>query len=327
MYTKALSLKPNLKLKTMRYFIEIFCLSTFCICVYACTSDAPKMLSNDKVQENNFTEAALQTVQDSMQLDEAAFERISDIIIRYEAETKKVQKQQFNNPKSKQQVMQNLLKSRRAELGDVLKPKQMMTFNKMYKESLANERKRAKEERQLAPEEREALAKQLRDYRTKSVAPQIIEQRKALEAAMSSTDKAQIAGLREKMKTFNLSMKDKKNACAAIDQANKKAKMTCRRELRALQKTYDPIKKEMEELITLLKEKPGTQAVMTTMDTQRDTWRADLKKMLDKYSDKEIDVDKIPLGKYFRIAPTTTFLMLNPENINESEIETIDDEN
>jgi len=298
----------------MSYFFKIFCLFVLYVCISACTSDAPKSLASNP-QKDDFTSTALQTVQDSMQLDQATFERVSNIVHKYETETKAIQKRQFNDPKSKKQVMQNLLKSRRTELGDALKPKEMMTFNRLYKESLANERKQAREAKQLSEEDRRALAQKLQEYRMESVAPILTEQRKALEAAMSSADKAQLAGLREKMASFNKSVKNKKAACAAIGKAERKAKTECRRELRALQKTYDPIKKEMDELITLLEEKPGTQTVMTTMDTQRNIWRAGLKKILDTYSEKEIDVDKVPLGKYFRMAPSTTFLMLNPENI------------
>jgi len=303
-----------LKLKQIHLLISIL----YILSILSCKNDAPIQTSTDTPQSNEaLIRAALQTVQDSLQLDEAAFERASNITIKYENETKEIQKQKFNNPKSKKQVMQNLMKSRRTELGDVLKPKEVMTFNKLYKQNLAKERKRTREKKQLSEEDRKALGEKIQAYRKQSVQPVITEQRKALEAAMSQTDKTQIAGLREKMKTFNQSMKDKKAACAALTPTEKKAKMACRRELRTLQKTYEPIKKEVEELITLLEEKPGTQTIMTTMDTQRNTWRADLKKMLDKYSEEKVEADKIPLGKYFRMAPTATFLMLDPANINE----------
>jgi len=287
--------------------------------ILSCKNDASVQTNTDTPQNNEaIITAALQTVQDSMQLEESVFERITGIMIKYENETKKVQKQQFNNPKSKQQVMQNLLKSRRTELSDVLKPKQVITFNKLYKQNLTNERKSAKEERQLSEEDRKALGQEIQAYRKASVAPVIIEQRKALEAAMSSADKTQIAGLREKMKTFNQSLQDKKTACAAIDKTNRQAAMSCRRELRALQKNYDPIKKEIEELLNLLGEKPGTQTIMSTMETQRKVWRADLKKILEKYSENDVKADKIPLHKYFRTAPASTFIMLNPANVNDS---------
>lgn len=299
----------------------------YILCLASCKNDMPTQTTGDTSQNNEATiRAALQTVQDSLQLDETAFERVNDIMIRYENETKEIQTQKFNNPKTKQQVMQNLLKSRRTELSDVLKPREMMAFNKLYKQSLADERKRKREEKQLSEEDRKALGEQIREYR-KSVAPGLIEQRRTLEASMTSADKAQIAGLREKTKSFNQSIKDKKTACAAIDQKDRKAKTACRRELRALQKTQEPIKKEFDELISLLEEKPGTQAIMNTMNTQRDIWRADLKKILDSYSENEIDVDKIPLNKYLRLASPMAFLLANPKNLNESEIEKIDDEN
>ncbi len=288
----------------------------------SCKNDTP-VQSTAKPDQNNeaIIIAALQTVQDSLQLDEADAQRMKDIIIKYEAQTREIQQQQFNNPKSKKQVMQNLLKSRRTELSDILKPKEMLVFNKLYKQSLANERKRAAEEKQLSPEDRKAFSKQLQEYRMKSVLPKILEHRKALEAAMTSADKTQISGLREKIGTFNISIKDKKTACAAIEKSNKKAKMECRRELRALQKTYDPIKKETEKLVALLEEKSGTKTVMSAIENQRDIWRADLKQILESYSENEVPLDKVPLAKYFRMASTTNFLIINPENIDESAFE------
>lgn len=284
------------------------------MCIYACTNDAPKPPTSS-VQENDITKAALQIVQDRMQLDQVVFERVSEIIHKYENETKATKKQQFNNPKSKKQVMQNLLKSRRAELADVLKPREITTFNKLYKESVADARKQARKEKQLSEEDRKALGEKIQAYRLESVMPVLKKQRIALEAAMSPTDKTQIAGLREKITAFNQSVKDKKTACDAIDQAEKKAKMTCRRELTTLQKSNEPIKKEIEGLIKLLEEKPGTQTIMTEMDAQRDKWRADLKKILDMYSEKKVDVEKVPLGKYFRLVQPTPFLMLDTEKI------------
>lgn len=301
----------------MRYFFRIFYIFILYMCICACTGDTPKPPTSS-VQENDFTKAALQSVQDSMQLDQVVFERVSEIMHKYENETKATKQQQFNNPKSKKQVMQNLLKSRRTELGDVLKPRQVITFNKLYKEGLANERKRAQAQKQLSEEDRKALGEKIQAYRLESVMPVLKEQRIALEAAMSPTDKTQIAGIREKVAAFNQSVKDKKAACAAIDQTEKKAKMTCRRELKAIQKKgNEPIKKEIEELIKLLEEKPGTQAIMTEMDAQRDKWRADLKKMLDMYSEKKVDAEKVPLGKYFRLVQPTPFLMLDPAKVRE----------
>jgi len=312
-----------LKRNQIHLLISILCT----ICIISCKTDTPTQTNNTPAQNNEaMIVAALQTVQDSMQLSEDALERISDIMIRYENETKEVQQQQFNNPKSKQQVMQNLLKSRRTELGDVLKSREMMSFNKLYKQSLANERKRAREEKQLSEEDRKALSEKLNKYRKESVIPVVVEQRKALEATMNPANKKQISELREKIKTFNQSYKDKKDACAAIDQKDRRAKMACRRQLRNLHKNYEPIKKESGQLIKLLEESPDTQTIMADMEARRDIWRTNLKNMLETYSENEIEVDKVPLGKYFPAVPAHAFLLFNTENIDESILETVDNE-
>ena len=303
-------------------FKNIYILLSLLWLIACNTSDSDQSTSNTS-QQDELIAAAIRSVQDSMGFDDTTFERLSGIMAKYEAQTKDIQQQKFNNPKSKQQVMQNLMKSRRTELGDVLKPKEMMTFNKLYKSSLTNERKAARQENQLSEEDRKAMSQEIQAYRKASVAPIIIEQRKALEAAMSPTDKTQIEGLRQKMQSFNTSIKDKKATCEAFEQKDRKTKMDCRRELRSLQKTQEPIKKEIEGLISLLEEKPGTQTVMSTMNTQREQWRTDLKKILEKYADREIEADKIPLSKYFRTAPPTVFLMLDPSNINQSAADNI----
>ncbi len=305
----------SIMLKLNQIYLPISIL--YILSTLSCQNNVNTNTTESTPQNYEMIVAALQNVQDSLQLNEADFERVNDIIIKYENESREVKKQKFNNPKSKQQVMQNLLKSRRAELSDVLKPKQMMTFNKLYKESLANERRNAQQEKQLSKEDHKALSQEIQTYRKESVMPVIAEQRRALEAAMSLTDKTQITSLREKTQAFNKALSDKKATCAAIKQTNKPAKVACRRELRNLQKNQEPIAKEFEQLITLLEEKPGTQTIMSAMDTKRDVWRADLKKILDTYTEQKLEADKIPLRKYFRLAPTSAFLLLDPANINQ----------
>jgi|GEM_PF-915538 len=315
----ASNLAKHIKKITSSFGVDYFLplpLLVLCVCISACTGDTQKTPVS-KLPENDFVEAALQAVQDSMQLESFAFERVSDIVKKYETQIRAVQKQQFNDPKSKKQVMQNLLKSRRTELNDVLKRKEMMAFNKLYKKSLGDERKRARKEKQLSEEDRKALGEQIQAYRLESVMPVLKKQREALEAAMSPTDKTHIAGLREKIITFNKSVLDKKAACATLNKKNRKAKANCQRELQSLQKTYEPIRKEMKEIIKLLEERSSTQIIMITMENQRKQWRTDLKKMLDTYFEEKIEVGKVPLAKYFRLAPTAQFLMLNPENVNE----------
>lgn len=302
----------------MSYIFKLFCLSFLFLSINSCTTpDAEKKpLSDIPPKNNNLAEAALQSVQDSMQLDPADFERVQSIVLKYEDEIQSTQKQKFNNPKSKQQVMQNLMKSRRAELGDVLKLKEVNAFNKLYKQSLAKERKNRNKEKQMSEADRKALSGKLKEYRQTSVLPIIVKHRKALEAAMSPTDKTQTAGLRQKIKDFNQQTKAKQADCKAIDEANKKALMACRRELRDMQKQYTSMQKEVKTFNDLLLTKAETKSIMTDMENQRTVWRADLKKILTPYMKKELEEDKIPLGKYLRLVQPTTFLLLDPTKLN-----------
>ncbi len=301
----------------MSYIFKLFCLSFLFLSINSCTTPdtEKKTISDIPPQNNNLAEAALQSVQDSMQLDPADFERVQRIVLKYEDEIQSTQRQKFNNPKSKQQVMQNLMKSRRAELGDVLKLKEVNTFNKLYKKSLADERKNRKKDKHISEEDRKALSKQLKEYRKTSVLPIVIKHRKALEAAMNQTDKTQIAGLRKQVTDFNQQLKAKQADCKAIDQANRKALMACRRELRNMQKQYTSIEKEVKTFHELLLTKTETKSIMTDMKNQRTVWRADLKKILTPYMKKEIKEDKIPLGKYLKLAPPIPFLLLDPTKV------------
>lgn len=304
----------------MNFIFKLFYIFFLFLFINACTTpDTEKKTVNDLPADShdNIAEIALQTVQDSMQLDEAAFERVQHIVLKYEDEIRSTQQQKFNNPKSKQQVMQNLMKSRRAELSDVLKLKEVNTFNKLYKKSLADERKNRKQDKQISEADRKALSKELKEYRIASVLPIVLKHRKALEAAMSPTDKTQIAGFRKQVNDFNQQLKAKQADCKAINQTDKKALMTCRRELRKIQKQSSSIEKEVKTLHELLHTKTDTKSIMTDMKNQRAVWRADLKKILTPYMKKELVEDKIPLGKYLRLVQPMPFLLLDPSKAKE----------
>lgn len=296
----------------MTYLVKILNVCFVFLFIISCTENPPQEIVKNTIKRNDVIINALEAVRDSMQLDDASFERIQNIVLKYEEETKRVQKEVFNNPKSKQQLVQNLMKSRRTELGDVLKAKETITFNRLYKQSLANERQRKKEEKRLSREEQQQLSVALKKYRTESVFPIVLEQRKALEVAMSATDKTQIAELRTKMKGFNERFTAKQNECKTKD---KKILRTCRRELKDLRKEYELIEKEFKKLNDLLLTKSETKPLMQQMDKQRKEWRAGLKKIMSLHIDKEIVEDNIPMGKYLRLVQPTPFLMFDPNKV------------
>jgi len=301
---------------TMRYF-----LIGIGIClIWSCGTDTTQGTTTTN-PPNNIAKAALEAVRDSMQMETATFEQVQSIVLKYEEQLAATQKKAFNNPKSKQQVIQNLMKSRRTELRDILKPKEVMTFNRLYKKNKTDERKQIRDEKKLSEEDRKKLAEEVKQYRIKSVLPIVVKNRKALEAAMPSEGKARIADLREKMTDFNERFKAQKASCTNMDKTDKKAVRTCRRELQNMKKQYDPIKKEVELFSLSLQNNQATKSIMDDMEKQRQIWRTDLKKMLDIYTKETTPVDKIPLGKYFRLAQSMPFLMLDPDKIDDSAFE------
>jgi len=291
--------------------------------MWSCGSEATQE-STTAARSEAISEAALEAVRDSMGMDDAIFEQVEEVMLKYEKQLKEAQKKTYNNDKTKQQILQNLMKSRRTELSDILKARELMTFNKLYKYFTIDERKRIRNETKLSEEDRKALTADIRQYRSQSVFPIIAKNRKALEAAMGPSDKAHVNTLREKITDFNTRLKNQQETCTKTDKTDKKALRDCRRELQKIKKQFDPIQKEVETFTASLKSSQATKPIMDDMEKQREIWLSDIKKMLDSYTEEPTPADKIPLGKYLRLVQPMPFLMLDPDNINEEALQSDD---
>ncbi len=240
-------------------------------------------------------------------------QKVSEIMIRYKAQTADLRKKQFNKPENRQKMMKSLQTAQRTELMDIVPMKEYREFMKLMRE----EQQAYQKSRQLSKEQKQALGREIQLFNRKSVFPYLAKERKALEELLDAKTKSEMNYLKDQLHALQSSMKEKQAECKALTDRDEKKK--CRNGVKSIQKQMKPHRERIEVVLENVKKDPKKAKVLEDLAQKRKVWKKDLYGMAAPYYGvTPEDTASIPLdiNRYLGRTMPFSFLAMDADNIN-----------
>jgi len=258
------------------------------------------------------TETALKLTSDSLQFDNEIFEKLKTIFLDFDKDLIEIKNQSYNDPETKGKKIKQLNITKNIDLRDILPRKDLILFNKMYSNVLQEVKRKSNEDDRLSSQEREALSKEIIEFRNETVAPFLISKRKDLESLLSQDHKSKISDLRNSYASYSASIKMKQEECKIIK--DRIDKMACNKEMATLRNAFKEVKRDLSDFEKeIVNSHPYTE-IFSTINTESNKWSPIVVNMLNKVKRTEVKSEKISLERYFRLLNTQMFILANVNN-------------
>ena len=275
--------------------------------------------AQSKKVEKDYTQI-LETVKARMDLDDETFEKVSEIVLKYNEQKKEILSKELKDNKNKEALIKNMMSSQRTELKDILTIKKAIEFQKILKE----EERNYKSKQKLNDEERLAMAQEIGAYYSTSVQPVVAKKRLDLDALISEKDKKELSHIRDQAQALASSLKEKKKECNEIPHKDRAAKKKCMVEYKSINKQIKPHKAQSDVLIARIQENPNAKAIFTDLNTLEKKWSTDITNILIKHFGVAIeDTATLPVGPnyYLKTSKPLNFVLLDTDQINRDALE------
>lgn len=277
------------------------------------------VFAQKKKVEKDYTQI-LSSVRAKMDMDDDAFEKVSEIVLRYNQQKKDILSKELKDGKNKEALIKNMMSSQRTELKDVLTIKKAIEFQKILKE----EERNYTAEQKLNDEERLAMAREIGTYYSTSVQPIVAKKRLDLDALIVEKDKKELSHIRDQAQALANSLKEKKKECNEIPFKDRAEKKKCMTEYKSINKQIKPHKAQSDALIARIQENPSAKAIFTDLNTLEKKWSTDINAILIKHFGVAIEnLATLPVGAdyYLKSSKPLNFVLMDADQINRDALE------